>query len=565
MINQEIIEKISSYFNLPQFEAEKIYEEILSMIMHGAKEDSIVELTDFGEFILRENIGDHGGSVSSQDLSENNKTVEFVSSSKLEDAIGRGTYGFPKTINVQAPNVEQESVSDDKEKDLPSSSIEEEMKRKREELLQKISVHPLQDAALQKDKPVMEEHPLIKPEETPTTQELYTQHEENLPLTGIAKEEVSQPPESGEKPVESFLQGEDDLSKKSFSDYFAVAGKEPEPAEEPKSEEKPEPENIPEPQPEHVQPTQFSAPSVIPQTAIDLHNEIVGAPVDTEKTETEKSETVKAEDSQTVVTPTGEVIPEQKAEDNSYYIWYKDSEATPSETQTLSYEYELLYQATKEAEYKSKLKIYVSSFILFFSLVLVLLIFSPVIYKFLFNPVEYPETQITQQENIVPEQNPATNVPQTTPPSQQQNTTATDTSGKQLAQTNANQQSQQQTEAKQTEQPQQQTQPTTESTEPKIEGVTRNALGWVDDKYKVMYIKLDNGKFTIQESSFDSDSKALKRISDVEVYKIEGLKGTSVKSDLGSKGTWYRVRFGEFQTIEEARAKAQELRNKVKI
>lgn len=80
-----------------------------------------------------------------------------------------------------------------------------------------------------------------------------------------------------------------------------------------------------------------------------------------------------------------------------------------------------------------------------------------------------------------------------------------------------------------------------------------------------MYIKLDNGKFTIQESSFDSDSKASKRITDVEAFKIEGLKGSSVKTDLGAKGTWYRVRFGEFQTIGDARAKAQELRNKVKI
>lgn len=554
MIKQEIIEKISSYFNLPQFEAEKIYEEIFSMVMHGVKDESIVELTDFGEFILRDSTVEQSGSLSTADLAENKKAVEFLSNSNLEDAISRRTYEIPKTINAQPPIVEQISIPDEKEKEHPASSIEEEMKRKREELLQKISIHPLQDAAPQKDKPVIEEQPLIQTQRTPTVQESYSQHEENLPLTPKTKEEVPLPPESEEKPVESFSQSEEDLSKKSFSDYFAVVGKETVPKEEP------EPETLPEPQlgiqPDQIQSTQFSAPSVIPQTAIDLHNEIVGAPVETEKTKIEK-----AEESQTIVTPKGEVIPEQKAEDNSYYIWYKDSEATPSETQTLSYEYELLYQATKEAEYKSKLKIYVSSFILFFSLVLVLLIFSPVIYKFLFNPVEYPIPQIVQQENNVPEQNATPNEQQPTPPAEQQNAAGTDTSGKQLTQTNVNEQPKQQTETKPTEQ----TQQTTESTETKIEGVTRNALGWVDDKYKVMYIKLDNGKFTIQESSFDSDSKASKRISDVESFKIQGLKGTSVKTDLGTKGTWYRVRFGEFQTIEEARSKAQELRNKVKI
>lgn len=554
MIRQEIIEKISSYFNLPQFEAENIYYEIFSMIMQGVKEESIVELIDFGEFILRDSAGALSRPLLSEDLSENKKTVEFLSNTKLEDAIGRGTYEIPKTISVQAPVVEQISIPDEKEKEIPASSIEDEMKRKREELLQKISIHPLQDAASHKDKPIIEEQPVIQTQQIPTVQEPYSQHEENLPLTGTAKEEVPASLESEEKPVEGLLQGEEDLSKKSFSDYFAVVGKETVPKEEP------EPETILEPQPDQVQSSQINAPSVIPQTAIDLHNEIVGTPVDTEK-----AETVKAEESQTVVTPMGDVIPEKKVEDNSYYIWYKDSEATPSETQTLSYEYELLYQATKEAEYKSKLKIYVSSFILFFSLVLVLLIFSPVIYKFLFNPVEYPITEVAQQDNNAPEQNVTPNESQTTPPTEQQNTSGTDTSGKLVTQTNVNQQPQQQTETKPTEQPQQQTQQTSESNETKIEGVTRNALGWVDDKYKVMYIKLDNGKFTIQESSFDSDSKASKRMNDVEAYKIEGLKGTSVKTDLGVKGTWYRVRFGEFQTIEEARSKAQELRNKVKI
>jgi hypothetical protein len=48
----------------------------------------------------------------------------------------------------------------------------------------------------------------------------------------------------------------------------------------------------------------------------------------------------------------------------------------------------------------------------------------------------------------------------------------------------------------------------------------------------------------------------------VEGFKISGLKGNVIKVDLGEKGIWFRARFGEFTTIEEARVKAEELRNK---
>ena len=90
-------------------------------------------------------------------------------------------------------------------------------------------------------------------------------------------------------------------------------------------------------------------------------------------------------------------------------------------------------------------------------------------------------------------------------------------------------------------------------------------MGWMDDKYKVIYIKLDNGKFTIQESAWDSDTKAGKRISTVSAYNIGGLKGSVLKVDLGEKGTWFRARFGEFTSLEEARQKAEELRNKERM
>jgi predicted phage-related endonuclease len=71
-------------------------------------------------------------------------------------------------------------------------------------------------------------------------------------------------------------------------------------------------------------------------------------------------------------------------QDNAYYLWFKDSTSSEKETQTLSYEYELMYQAQKESEYRSNIKIYVAAFILVFAGLLALLIFSPVIYKIFF-------------------------------------------------------------------------------------------------------------------------------------------------------------------------------------
>jgi hypothetical protein len=97
---------------------------------------------------------------------------------------------------------------------------------------------------------------------------------------------------------------------------------------------------------------------------------------------------------------TGE--PSVKDNDKSYYIWYKDSNSSEFETQTLSYEYELMYQATKEAEYKQSLKIYVVTFVTIFALILGLLLFSPVIYKYFFSPEQKIEKI---EENNTIEQN----------------------------------------------------------------------------------------------------------------------------------------------------------------
>ena len=89
-------------------------------------------------------------------------------------------------------------------------------------------------------------------------------------------------------------------------------------------------------------------------------------------------------------------------------------------------------------------------------------------------------------------------------------------------------------------------------------------MGWMDEKNKVIYVQLENGKFTIQESAWDSDIKANKRVNTISSV-VPGLKGNMVKTDLGAKGMWYKARFREFSTIEEAKLKAEELRAKEKI
>jgi cell division protein FtsN len=94
------------------------------------------------------------------------------------------------------------------------------------------------------------------------------------------------------------------------------------------------------------------------------------------------------------------------------------------------------------------------------------------------------------------------------------------------------------------------------------EGLVKNDLGWVDSKNKVTYVQLENSKFAIQESAFNSADNANKRLAAIE--KISGLKGAVAKVDTGAKGTWYRVRLGVFSTLTEAQTKAAEFRSKEK-
>src|SRR5437870_2511485 len=105
MIKQEIIEKISRYFKMTQFEAEKIYDDIFSIVIQGVKDDNIVDLTNFGEFIIKYNNGKEGN------VHEYKKTVEFLATSKLEEDINdKFIEPEPKTepvVNVQEPKKEE--------------------------------------------------------------------------------------------------------------------------------------------------------------------------------------------------------------------------------------------------------------------------------------------------------------------------------------------------------------------------------------------------------------------------------------------------------------------------
>ncbi len=616
MIKQEIIEKISKYFKLTDYEAEKVYDDIFSIIMTGVKEDNIVDVANFGEFIIKYNNGKSNGNGSGS-VSGYKKTVEFLASTSLEEELNQSRYDEPKQITQD----ETAPVAPPAYDTFKGSSVEEELRKKREEILSKITGPILPRPFILTTEPKKEETVYTpkteKPEEQIPAEEPAIEEpiaEEPAINEPVAEETAINEPVAEEKPdvteheeiktleekteEKTAVEGAEDISQKSFSDYFSEV------TEETKSEIVRKP--IEEPKDD-----------VIPKSAVLLHNEIMGSE--------SKGRIIPEEPQKQQIQPVMEAVqePEHRAGDNSYYIWYKDSDSNPTDTQTLSYEYELLYQATKEAEYKSKLKIYVTTFIVFFSIVLLLLIFSPVIYKIFFSPDELQNIENTQEgspnvseqkasPNVIQENTAIQEQTQVSPPADTnagKQTQLTQEQKSQTEQQNTQQQTEQkqteqkqieqkQTEQKQTEQKQQVTPPPVKKEEKKtqetsknqksleqagnqqkqqkqtqpppqtsnkLEGVSKNSMGWLDEKFKVIYIQLENGKFTIQESAWDSDAKANKRISSIESFGIIGMKGNVVKADLGTKGTWFRARFGEFASLEEARVKAEELRSKERI
>lgn len=620
MIKQEIIEKISKYFKLTNFEAEKIYDDIFAGIIKGVKEENIADVTNLGEFIIKYNSGDEN----------DKKTVEFLPTLSLEEEINQRAFEEnrqfepekitspeaqekisetpvvnPTTVNPvifnPTENVQFSSSYDMKPEEKENLSVEDEIRRKREEILNKITTPKVEQKSIEKETfsapvvppvviPPVNEAKTFKVNETSEiisekTEEIKKTAEEissKADILSTKAEELNNKTEELKSNLKDTEKEVEEVTEKSFSDYFTEVSN-----EEKKFSGEINKTNIP-PVPPVIESNVIPpVETVIPPSAVELHNQITG-------------DQGKTNEYQTTITPmpfangngngngkgngNGDGY-EHKLQDNSYYIWYKDSEPNTTDTQTMSYEYELLYQATKEAEYKSKLRIYVTTFIMFFSIVLILLIFSPVIYKYFFTPSEENTEEVQQEtsqteepQNTAPNNNQASvnsldnQQPTQQQPVEQQNTAPqNNTSQEQPKQEQPTQQQpvtqqpvQQNTqqEAPKQEQPKQETngQP---NSNPNVPGVTKSSMGWLDDYNKVIYIQLDNGKFTIQESAWDSDAKANKRISAVGGL-IPGLKGNVVKVDLGSKGTWFRARFGEFASIEEARKKAEELRTKEK-
>lgn len=560
MLREEIIQKISQYFKLTEQEAEKVFLELFSSIVQGVKKDNIVDVVNFGEFVIRYTNGKNSGNGGQHHYK---KSIEFLPSPELEEEIKQDVN---KDIISETPE-KAETPESDKQKltegSIPqekpaeisdSTSVEDEIRRKREEILKKISslpaiteeektefIYEKKEQTSQKIDHTEEKHEdkitttqseqekelkiiedQTEEKEFEGTQNVYHLHTEEEPKEKVTESETGSTSDSLEQPV------------KSFNDYFEEVKKEiPQQTTDRVTETPPKPET-----------------PVIPKTAVELHNEITGSAE--QRIDLPPPPVLETKE---------EPVTEPKTGDESYYIWYKDAESSESETQTMSYEYELLYQAAKEAEYKSKLKVYVSSFIVFFSLVLILLIFSPLIYKYFFTSADTEFDQTTTQDIIRPETNKQQEQTQQQPVIQQ---SPTQEQPQQTQQTQPEQNVQKEQQPQQ--QPQQQTQvpPTQQSqtTEPTIEGLVKNSMGWTDEKLKVIYIKLENGKYTIQESAWDSDAKAQKRVNSINGLKISGLNGTYVKADLGDKGIWYRTRFGEFTSIEEAREKAKELRSK---
>jgi hypothetical protein len=197
------------------------------------------------------------------------------------------------------------------------------------------------------------------------------------------------------------------------------------------------------------------------------------------------------------------VNPEHKG----FYIWYKDSVAADIDTSIISDEHELLYQSVKLTEYKSKLKMYVSVYSACLTVVILFLLSTP------FLPDALASFRAGESPVII------------------NNGINTITPTDQLSET-----------------------------EPEYDtykGITWGSFGYTDIKNNVIYVLLPNGKYSIQESSWKTEEKAVTRVMKINSLDISYSDGTKVtaaieKVDLFTKGVWYRTRVGEFATIKEA-------------
>lgn len=203
-----------------------------------------------------------------------------------------------------------------------------------------------------------------------------------------------------------------------------------------------------------------------------------------------------------------------------YYIWYRDSVPDEIDTNIISEEYELLYQCVNLVEYKSRLNMYVSVYSACLTVIILILLSSPFLPDALAT-FTANRSEVTAVNNSIS--------------TAELNTAELNTS-----------------EVKK---------PAGETPE----GITKNSIGFTDLKNNVMYVMLPNGKYSIQESSWNNEEKASSRVKRLNSLGIKYTNGKIVKAviekaDIPTKGVWYRTRVGEFVTINEAIETAAKIR-----
>ncbi len=183
-------------------------------------------------------------------------------------------------------------------------------------------------------------------------------------------------------------------------------------------------------------------------------------------------------------------------EHKGFYIWYKDSVAADIDTSIISDEHELLYQSVKLTEYKSKLKMYVSVYSACLTVVILFLLSTPFLPDALASFRGY-KTPVPIKDEI----NSITQADETADALQNFET---------------------------------------------AESITYSTLGYTDINNNVIYVLLPNGKYSIQESSWNTEEKAVTRIMKINSLDISYPDGTKVtaaieKVDLFTKGVWFRT------------------------
>jgi hypothetical protein len=84
--------------------------------------------------------------------------------------------------------------------------------------------------------------------------------------------------------------------------------------------------------------------------------------------------------------------------------------------------------------------------------------------------------------------------------------------------------------------------------------------GYTDESLNVIYLKADDGKFVIQESSWFDLSKASKRLLTLQIFLGTTANSRVVEYD-NEPDKIYRVQLGEYNSLEDAKCAALKIRN----